>query len=98
MFCKKCGGLLTPKQGKLYCNTCDQAQDTNINLSSRVEKPKKILEDLKAEDLDSVVDKTCRKCGNKKALFAMKQMRSSDEPPTKFFRCTQCGNTWRDYN
>ncbi|MEM4865380.1 MAG: hypothetical protein QXY09_02690 [Acidilobaceae archaeon] len=25
------------------------------------------------------------------------QTRAADEPPTRFYRCTKCGYTWREY-
>ncbi|MCK4973458.1 MAG: transcription factor S, partial [Candidatus Heimdallarchaeota archaeon] len=28
----------------------------------------------------------------------MVQTRSADESPTRFFRCTACGETWREYD
>jgi len=27
----------------------------------------------------------------------MIQTRAADEPPTRFYRCTKCGHTWREY-
>ncbi|HID27364.1 MAG TPA: transcription factor S, partial [Methanosarcinales archaeon] len=26
------------------------------------------------------------------------QLRSADESETRFFRCTECGKTWREYD
>ena len=39
----------------------------------------------------------CPKCGNKEAVWWMQQTRSTDEPPTLFFRCTKCKHSWREY-
>jgi len=30
------------------------------------------------------------------AKFTSMQMRSADEPLSRFYECVQCGNTWRD--
>ncbi|MCD6114052.1 MAG: transcription factor S, partial [Thermoprotei archaeon] len=39
----------------------------------------------------------CPKCGNREAYVWMMQTRAADEPPTRFYRCTKCGYTWREY-
>jgi len=38
----------------------------------------------------------CPKCKNDEAQWWAKQMRASDEPETKFLKCTKCKHTWRD--
>lgn len=40
---------------------------------------------------------TCPRCGNNEAYFWVQQTRAADEPPTRFYRCTRCGYTWREY-
>ena len=44
-----------------------------------------------------VVAEVCTKCGNKTAYFWTAQTRSADEAETKFFKCTKCKHTWREY-
>lgn len=39
----------------------------------------------------------CDDCGNDRAWYTIKQTASADEPPTRFFKCTDCGHRWRDY-
>ena len=39
----------------------------------------------------------CAKCGNKEAYFWTAQTRAADEAETKFFKCTKCKHTWREY-
>lgn len=41
---------------------------------------------------------TCDSCGNDRAWYTIKQTASADEPPTRFFKCTECGYRWRDYS
>ncbi|GAH37902.1 unnamed protein product, partial [marine sediment metagenome] len=43
------------------------------------------------------VGEKCKKCGNEKAFFWTVQTRSGDEAETKFFKCTKCEFTWREY-
>lgn len=38
---------------------------------------------------------TCRKCREKKCTYYELQIRSSDEPMTKFIKCCNCGYEWR---
>lgn len=42
-------------------------------------------------------DSECPKCGKKKVISWMEQTRASDEPPTRFYKCLNCNNTWREY-
>ena len=39
----------------------------------------------------------CDSCENTRAWYTIKQTASADEPPTRFFKCTECGHRWRDY-
>ena len=39
----------------------------------------------------------CEKCGNKAAYYWTQQTRGADEPETRFFKCTKCEYTWREY-
>lgn len=41
---------------------------------------------------------TCRKCKEKKCSYYELQIRSSDEPMTKFIKCCNCGYEWRQNN
>jgi DNA-directed RNA polymerase subunit M len=43
-------------------------------------------------------DVTCDQCGHGKAWYTIKQTASADEPPTRFFKCQDCGYRWREYN
>ncbi|MCK5109548.1 MAG: transcription factor S, partial [Methanosarcinales archaeon] len=40
----------------------------------------------------------CEECGNTTAYWWLRQLRSADESETRFFRCTKCGRTWREYD
>lgn len=54
-----------------------------------------IFEDLDTMPIDDQV--FCSKCGNKGAYWHLRQTRSADEATTRFYRCTKCKNTWREY-
>ena len=44
-----------------------------------------------------IVDAKCKKCGNEKSYHWEQQTRAADEPATRFYRCTACKHTWREY-
>ena len=50
-----------------------------------------------AKGLESTIKIDCEKCHNQEGLWWTFQTRSTDEPETKFYRCTKCNHTWRDY-
>ena len=97
MFCEACGGLLLPGNGVLYCRECKIEYPMKLIMSEESKHKKKILNDLPDDLANTSVEARCRKCGNNRAFFTFKQMRSSDEGPTKFFKCTKCGSLWRQY-
>ena len=42
-----------------------------------------------------MTDWDCHACGSKKAEFWIRQMRSGDEPESRFYKCVKCGKTCR---
>tara|TARA_Y100000310_G_scaffold325814_1_gene389887 strand:+ start:1237 stop:1554 length:318 start_codon:yes stop_codon:yes gene_type:complete len=104
MFCPKCGSILRPKEkaGKkvLYCSCgfskTPEDGDTSGEIKERVEGVKKI-EVIEQVDIRPKVKITCEKCANKIAYYWTQQTRGADEPPTRFFKCTKCDFTWREY-
>jgi DNA-directed RNA polymerase subunit M len=104
MFCPKCGAILVPKKesGKyvLSCScgyTNKETENTTLKETVKKEKDLEVVdEDFEAKP--KVNDVECPKCANKEAYFWLQQTRSSDEPETKFYKCTACKHTWRDYS
>ena len=43
-------------------------------------------------------DVVCDECGHGEAWYTIKQTGAADEPPTRFFKCKECGHRWREYN
>lgn len=63
-------------------------------------KPKETLIVKEGASADNTLPATkaeCSKCGNGQAYYWMMQTRSADEPSTRFYRCTKCNFTWREY-
>ncbi|MEZ0249118.1 MAG: transcription factor S [Thermoproteus sp.] len=106
-FCPRDGSLLVPtRKGEttvLRCPKCGYEEPINdatksaYRSKSVVEKKNEILV---ASAMAETLPKTkaiCPKCGNEEAYVWMQQTRAADEPPTRFYRCTRCGYTWREY-
>ena len=112
IFCPKCGSILRPKEkaGKkiFWCN-CGFAKDleeekneqtvTEESQPESTEKPEsKRLEIVEKIETHPKVKADCEKCGNKEAYYWTQQTRAADEPETRFFKCTDCDHTWREYS
>jgi DNA-directed RNA polymerase subunit M len=99
-FCPKCGAVLIQKRTKDGCPRCNYSAKGKIKLKTSEEiEAKKEVAVIKEKDADilPIVNDDCAKCGNDKAYFWTVQTRSSDESETKFFKCTKCSHTHRDY-
>ena len=104
-FCPKCGSLILPKKADngeaqylCECGYSEVAGDTKITSESKAQK----IEDVQISEQDDdsrlpTCEMTCEKCGHKEAYYWDIQTRASDEPPTRFFKCTKCKVTWREY-
>jgi len=98
-FCPKCGSVLITKRKNSSCPRCGYTKKGVVNLSTKEKiKEKSEIAVLKKDfKTEPIVNEKCPKCGHEKAYFWMVQTRSSDESPTKFFKCVKCGYTKRDY-
>jgi DNA-directed RNA polymerase subunit M len=106
MFCPKCSSILVPKkEGSKTISTCScgyrskdkGAGELKESVKDTTQKVEVIEDGDKYETLPEMKVE-CPKCGNLKAHFWEIQTRASDEPATKFMKCTKCKNVWRDYN
>jgi len=106
MFCPECGSILIPKEksGKkiLACSSCDYSKDPkgeNVEIKEKIEAGKIIeVMDEEKSNLLPKIRSECRKCENDIAYYWTRQTRSADEPETRFFKCTKCNYTWREYS
>ncbi|MFW9830710.1 MAG: transcription factor S [Candidatus Thorarchaeota archaeon] len=112
-FCPECSSMLSPqKEGKkkmLVCQSCGYTK----RLTSKTQEKYRLgetIEHIPEKEETVVIDKellnqqtmptvraVCPKCNNKEAYYWQVQTRSGDEAMTTFYRCTQCGQTWREY-
>lgn len=100
-FCPKCGAVLVQKKKNMGCPRCSYSlkhKVPKLRTSEKINERKEVaVFSGKDESTLPVVAEKCKKCGNDKAYFWTVQTRSSDEAETKFFKCTKCSNTRRDY-
>ena len=99
-FCPKCGSVIILKGDKGACAKCNYRSKGKVKIqaSEKMEKTEEIPI-IKEKDLTTypIVDMKCPDCKHGQAFFWTLQTRSSDESETKFYRCTKCEHTWRDY-
>jgi len=105
MFCPKCGAMMVVKKQRdkkvLECRSCgyvEKSQDSmKIKEKTTLAKAAEVVDSSAEDNTLPKVEIKCPKCGNHEAYFWTVQTRASDEPETKFYRCTKCKHTWRDY-
>ena len=99
-FCPKCGAVLVQKKKGEGCPRCNYHSKgkTKIVASEKIEGKKEEI-GVSKKDVETfpIISGKCKKCGNEKAYFWTVQTRSGDEAETKFFKCTKCEFTWREY-
>ena len=102
-FCPNCGNMLlleNPESLRFYCQTCPYGHAIQHTVSIDVKLKGKYVDDVLggAESWKNAdqTDANCPKCNNYRAYYQQLQIRSSDEPMTTFYKCTQCGHRWRE--
>ncbi len=99
-FCPKCGAILVQKVKNMGCARCNYSSKGKIKIktSEKIEEKSEIpLVSKKETQTFPIVNEKCKECKNDRAYFWTIQTRSGDEAETKFFKCTKCEHTWREY-
>jgi len=90
--------------GQLKCRKCGYIRKIESSDQMKVEKKRTENEitivDDEDEDLKTMptIQIKCPKCGNNLAIWWLRQLRAADESEVRFFRCTECDHTWRQYD
>eukprot|EP01104_Vermistella_antarctica_P001347 TRINITY_DN113_c0_g1_i1.p2 TRINITY_DN113_c0_g1~~TRINITY_DN113_c0_g1_i1.p2 ORF type:complete len:110 (+),score=11.89 TRINITY_DN113_c0_g1_i1:288-617(+) len=105
-FCPSCATILLVEHGpednvlRFACQTCRYVHPLRKTVSKTLPLERKQVDDvLGGEETWENVDQTaarCEKCENDYAYFFQIQIRSADEPMSTFYKCTKCGNKWRE--
>ena len=103
-FCPECEVRLKNNNGLLTCPKCkyEKPKTDRLVKEKSEETNSEFLvvgkDDIsQAKALESTIKIDCEKCHNQEGVWWTFQTRSADEPETKFYRCTKCNHTWRDY-
>lgn len=89
MVCSSCGKRVPKDEDRAaeFVSTDRQTDDDVIESD----------ESANFEGKPTATDVHCDECGHDEAWYTIKQTASADEPPTRFFKCKECGNRWREY-
>ena len=99
-FCPKCGAVLIQKRKNDGCPRCNYSVKGKIKIktSEKIEEKKEVaVVSKKDTQVLPIITEKCKKCDNDKAYFWTVQCRAADEAEVKFFKCTKCDHTWREY-
>jgi DNA-directed RNA polymerase subunit M len=99
-FCPKCGAILLLSKKGNKCPRCSyySKEKLKVKTSEKIEDKKEIeVTKDKDSEVRPIVQEVCGKCKNPEAYFWTVQTRAGDEAETKFFKCTKCDHTWREY-
>ena len=92
--------------GVMVCKNCGKTaeQDTDRAaefVSTEAQSGDELIETEEGAEFEgkpTADDVKCEECGHGEAWYTIKQTGAADEPPTRFFKCKECGYRWRDYN
>lgn len=103
LFCPCCGNLLLIELSgdvQFYCKTCAYRYTLSGQISRSLTLTRKSVDPvLGGETAWQGADKTqnpCPVCAFPDAFWIQMQIRSSDEPMSRFYRCCQCAHQWRE--
>jgi len=102
-FCDECGSMMKKQEGVMVCTRCGYSaeQDTEGFVSTQEQSGDELIEtseEANFEGKPTATDVVCDECGHDEAWYTIKQTASADEPPTRFFKCKECGYRWREYS
>ncbi len=113
-FCDECGGMLVSKgdeeNSSMKCRNCGEAQSVDGEemkvTEEKEEDPMDRLNVASEEDQETTRPTTMKECPScsdnkqdeKEHEWWMEQTRASDEPATRFYECTECGNVHKEYD
>ena len=103
MFCPECKSLMISSAGQLKCRKCGYIRSITDKDQMQIRTVGKEKEIVIVEDQEQVrtlptIAIRCPKCENNLAFWWLRQLRAADESEVRFFRCTKCDHTWRQYD
>ncbi len=93
------------ESGVMVCASCGTTAEQRVSSEDFISTEKQsgdelieTSEEANFEGKPTAKDVRCDDCGHTEAWYTIKQTASADEPPTRFFKCKECGYRWREYN
>lgn len=85
------------------CGTVHRVEGGDYKVTEKKEEDPSNRLNVNEEDDDETTRPTtqreCSTCGEEtEQEWWMKQTRASDEPPTRFYKCTECGTVQKEYD
>lgn len=87
MKCRKCG----------YIRNIERKEKLQIKKNRKEKEITIVEEEGPVRTLPTIATK-CPKCEHNLAFWWLRQLRAADESEVRFFRCCECGHTWREYD
>ena len=101
-FCPKCKSMMMPTGSEYKCRKCGCTaaadQSSNAVFKSEIHEREVVVLEGDIEEGLPKTDVMCPECKNREAYWWLRQLRSADESETRFFKCTKCAFTWREYD
>ena len=107
-FCDDCGSMMVSRDGEMVCQNddCGATTERDEALAAEFESTTEqtgdeVIETEEGANFEgkpTATDVVCDECGHGEAWYTIKQTGAADEPPTRFFKCKECGHRWRGYN
>ncbi|MFC7069598.1 transcription factor S [Halobaculum lipolyticum] len=105
-FCDDCGSMMRTDDGVMVCASCGATADRDEERAAQFVSTEEQTDDdvieteegANFEGKPTSEDVICDDCGHTVAWYTIKQTGAADEPPTRFFKCKECGYRWREYN
>jgi len=94
--------MMMPAGGEYKCKKCGctaaAEQSSNSVFKSEIHEREVVVLEGDIEEGLPKTDVMCPECKNREAYWWLRQLRSADESETRFFKCTKCAFTWREYD
>jgi DNA-directed RNA polymerase subunit M len=103
-FCDDCGSMMKSQDGQMVCTGCENTaarEESTEFVSTQEQTGDELIETEEGANFEgkpTATDVVCDHCGHDEAWYTIKQTGAADEPPTRFFKCKECGKRWREYN
>ena len=105
-FCDDCGSMMHAQDEEMVCSACGATVEKDTDraadfVSTEAQSDDDVIETEEGANFEgkpTATDVHCDDCGHDEAWYTIKQTGSADEPPTRFFKCQECGHRWRGYS